>query len=92
MWWKLIHDQPDTARDGAHGGAPEGRRHMPEGTDDVVTGPADPEVTGDPAVAVRHGGDGSGDGAGDTELSEDDRELAAYNRYLAELDRRDRGR
>ena len=74
LWWKLVHDQPAQAQ-----GAP-------------VVGPARASARGSASTsaaregAAASGGESAAGIAGDEAGDEDgDEELAAYNRYLAEL-------
>lgn len=75
LWWKLVHDQPDAT---AAFTAP-------------ATSPSGASCTSVPGAAQETGGaegsaprDGAEDG-GVEEIEGEDEELAAYNRYLAEL-------
>lgn len=72
LWWKLVHDQP---------GTPAPSTSVPRGTPE--TGAAERTGAADGAAPL----DGPRDGDVDVveEVEEQDEELAAYNRYLAEL-------
>lgn len=101
LWWKLVHDQPgmatSTGAPGASGaaGAPGAPlagdvAHGGQGGADVAGSPV--EVTGSPAdvAGSTHalGAAAAADRArptADAPRDEPDDELAAYNRYLAEL-------
>lgn len=82
MWWKLIHDQPPKPR--GEGDGPAQR---------TATGDASPLIVGHNDGRVDRGSDNHAhqdiddpvDGAGGGTDSEDDEELASYNRYLAAL-------
>jgi hypothetical protein len=79
MWWKLVHDEPapgvDEGPEAAGGSGTSG-----------VSGSPDPARPGAPTGAGAGAGARAGAGAGaDREAGEPDDELAAYNRYLAEL-------
>ena len=85
MWWKLVHDVPAAgapARDGPVAEEPARDRPVADpslqsaGTDD------DGRQAGDDGRQA--GDDGGRAGPGTDETDEDD-ELAAYNRYLADL-------
>ncbi len=70
MWWKLVHDDPAARPDGAAGGPAPG----PTTASPRAEAPPSPE-----------GGAGGGPGLDGGGGGEHDDELAAYNRYLAEL-------
>jgi DNA-binding transcriptional regulator of glucitol operon len=77
MWWKLVHDQAMPAEaERADGGA------TPE-TEAVKTG-AGASIVTTPTAATAAGTDA--DRGPVSHQDEDDEEMAAYNRYLAELD------
>jgi hypothetical protein len=94
LWWHLVHDQPGPV-DADVGRSPDVRRQDEEvigattaaaGAVPQVVGPdggADPQVDG-PMGARANGDEGEAEGEAEAE-GEDERELAAYNRYLAEL-------
>ncbi len=94
LWWHLVHDQPGPADADVARSLDAGRR------DEEGVGATTADVGTVPQVAEPYGGkgpeadgpqgssaDGSedGDGDGDGDGDDDERELAAYNRYLAEL-------
>ncbi|MGH9294520.1 MAG: hypothetical protein ACRD0B_04240 [Acidimicrobiales bacterium] len=99
MWWRLLHDDP-SARRAAMAGATSAARiraalfagaalpPVAAGTESAVAGT-------ESAVAGTDGDDPSGVGlaAGEFDPYDDaDPELAAYNRYLADLHEHDRAR
>ena len=69
LWWKLVHDQPERA--------PSAPTPRPS-----PAGARAPEGTGDGGDEADEEGIGNG---GEEGGEEGDEELAAYNRYLAEL-------
>lgn len=69
LWWKLVHDQPERA--------PSAPTPRPS-----PAGARAPGGTGDGGDEADEEGIGNGGEEGD---EEGDEELAAYNRYLAEL-------
>jgi len=73
MWWRLIHDQP--AEDRSPGQEHGSGEAQPPG---AVTGSSVSPMDGDTDD------NGGGDARGDTDTEEDE-ELASYNRYLAAL-------
>jgi hypothetical protein len=82
LWWKLLHETPDARRLDEPGSAAADRHNQPATAQLAVAQPAaaddrsGPSADG-PAVVV------TPDDAADD--ADDDDELAAYNRYLAEL-------
>ena len=70
MWWKLVHEEP------VH----EEPVHEASGPDGAGGPGPDPGATTDAGDAIR-----AGHGGGRDERDEQDEELAAYNRYLADL-------
>ncbi|HVX21063.1 MAG TPA: hypothetical protein VHB02_06935 [Acidimicrobiales bacterium] len=82
MWWKLVHDQAAPAPEAAGGpvGTPAARA-----ASDPGDAPADPEAAGTAGPGPGRGAEEPGAGEPGAEGNEDE-ELAAYNRYLAQLD------
>jgi hypothetical protein len=85
LWWKLVHDQPEPAEeDGPSAAAarPDDQSLAAASTErrDVADAPAPRETAAEPHAAPTRGATADDAGAGDEE-----RELAAYNRYLAQL-------
>jgi len=81
MWWKLVHDEPVRA-------APAPGEAGSEGPAPAATGvPSadDPSRTGPVPGAGAPTDEGPGAGPDSDEADQQDEELAAYNRYLAEL-------
>ena len=71
IWWKLVHDQAD---------APAPARRSLTATTGATAAEGDQGGQADTASAA-----GTGVGGRDVQGEEEDEELAAYNRYLAEL-------
>lgn len=74
MWWDLLHDRPDRAGDG-----------RPERSDPVATNGAVSERAVGERAAANGAARAEPSPAVPTHRAEEDEELAAYNRYLAEL-------
>jgi hypothetical protein len=83
LWWRLVHEQPEPAgartspAAAAPGAGPDAGAGAPEGAGATV------EAAGAGPGAAGAAGAGGGDGQA---AENEDEELAAYNRYLAELD------
>ena len=84
LWWKLVHDQPEPETRPTEAGAALEAATETAGTTSATAASGAPASTG--AAGEGAVPDGGGDPTTGPEASEDDRELAAYNRYLAELD------
>jgi len=82
MWWKLVHDDPgsDTAR-----GAPARGEAVPGGRADGGGAASEAGVIEGSPARARDADGRAGDGGADDGEDETDDELAAYNRYLADL-------
>jgi hypothetical protein len=76
MWWKLVHDEPVT-----WAGRRKGEEALSD-TPDSSPGGAPPAAVAGAGVVV---GADEVHGEEDAEPSEEDDELAAYNRYLSDL-------
>jgi hypothetical protein len=82
MWWKLVHDEPVPT--GALHDEPVPLHDEPAPQEPLRDGPSPggpPAELADATPAAGEEGEGVAAGSGD----EDDDELAAYNRYLADL-------
>ncbi len=81
MWWRLLHDDGSRPGDGVSDGGGAVTAGGAAGADTRGAAPS-------PAGAAGDSSGSDGEGAGTSDGAED--ELAAYNRYLAELDARGR--